>query len=424
MKHIFQVFRYEYLTCVKNKAFIITTVIFIALILLLSFVPMIVMSIAKGDDADGEAEIPVIAVSSSVYDKKDLENNFQKAYENYEIQVTDENTDVIKAKVDDATYDFAIVIKDRLSYTFITKNNSMFSTEGELDTIGDTIKNLYRVSEFEKQGISAKDSEKILNSEVHYETVTTGKDQTKNYLSTYILIMILYMAIIMYGQMVSQSVVSEKNTRAMEMLITCAKPTHLIFGKVFGSGLAGLTQLILITGTSVISVGAISSQSIPDEIKDIISFPVQTVIYALIFFLLGYFIYSFLMGALSSFASRSEDLNTLISPVMLLFVAAFMIVVFSINLDGVDSTLMIVCSYIPFTAPMCMFARVAMSDVAFYEIIISIAVQLISVYLFGLLAGAIYKIGVLMYGNPPKPLEIIKLLITQHKENKLAKSQK
>ena len=209
--------------------------------------------------------------------------------------------------------------------------------------------------------------------------------------------------------------------RAEGMLITCARPSHLMFGKVIGSGLAGLTQLVLILSTALVSINTVSKDTLPTEIMDFLNFPLATVLYALLFFVLGYFIYSFLLGALSSLASRSEDLNTLISPVMILFIAAFLIVVMAINSDSVNGTLMVVCSYIPFTAPLAMFARIVLSDVAVYEIIISVAVQLISVYLLGMLAAAIYRIGVLMYGNPPKPSEIVKMLKEQHKANKAVK---
>ena len=100
-----------------------------------------------------------------------------------------------------------------------------------------------------------------------------------------------------------------------------------------------------------------------------------------------------------------------------------MIVMVSMTSD-INNTLMIVCSYIPFTAPIAMFARIALSDVAFYEIIISIAVQIVSIYLLGMLAAAIYKIGVLMYGKVPKPSAVIKLLSDQHKTNKAIRASK
>ena len=426
MKHILQVLKFEYLTCIKNKGFIVTTIILMALIILLACIPLIISAFTESDNGSDEnadtENVQVIAVQNKVYDEKVVNDSFKDAFKDYSIKMTDANTsiDEIKSQVDSGTYTFAVIIDKNLSYKFVTKNNSLFSDEST--GLDNTIKKIYRVSAFEKQGISQTESQKILDEQITSETITTGKDETKNYIPTYVLLMVLYMAIVMYGQMVSQSVVTEKNTRTMEMLITCAKPTHLMFGKVIGSGLAGLTQLVLIIVTLLTSVTLIASQSIPQGIMDYISLPISTVIYAFIFFILGYFIYSFLLGALSSLASRSEDLSTLTTPVMLLLVAAFFVVIFSLDSSsGVNSPLMVVCSYIPFTAPITMFVRVSTSDVAFYEIIISIVVQAVSVYLIGLLAAGIYKIGVLMYGNPPKPAQIVKLLLDQRKQSKASK---
>ena len=426
MKHILQVLKFEYLTCIKNKGFIVTTIILIAFIILLACIPLIISAFTESDNGSDEnadtENVQVIAVQNKVYDEKVVNDSFKDAFKDYSIKMTDANTsiDEIKSQVDSGTYTFAVIIDKNLSYKFVTKNNSLFSDEST--GLDNTIKKIYQVSAFEKQGISQTESQKILDEQITSETITTGKDETKNYIPTYVLLMVLYMAIVMYGQMVSQSVVTEKNTRTMEMLITCAKPTHLMFGKVIGSGLAGLTQLVLIIVTLLTSVTLIASQSIPQGIMDYISLPISTVIYAFIFFILGYFIYSFLLGALSSLASRSEDLSTLTTPVMLLLVAAFFVVIFSLDSSsGVNSPLMVVCSYIPFTAPITMFVRVSTSDVAFYEIIISIVVQAVSVYLIGLLAAGIYKIGVLMYGNPPKPAQIVKLLLDQRKQSKASK---
>lgn len=426
MKHILQVLKFEYLTCIKNKGFIVTTIILIAFIILLACIPLIISAFTESDNGSDEnadtENVQVIAVQNKVYDEKVVTDSFKDAFKDYSIKMTDANTsiDEIKSQVDSGTYTFAVIIDKNLSYKFVTKNNSLFSDEST--GLDNTIKKIYQVSAFEKQGISQTESQKILDEQITSETITTGKDETKNYIPTYVLLMVLYMAIVMYGQMVSQSVVTEKNTRTMEMLITCAKPTHLMFGKVIGSGLAGLTQLVLIIVTLLTSVTLIASQSIPQGIMDYISLPISTVIYAFIFFILGYFIYSFLLGALSSLASRSEDLSTLTTPVMLLLVAAFFVVIFSLDSSsGVNSPLMVVCSYIPFTAPITMFVRVSTSDVAFYEIIISIVVQAVSVYLIGLLAAGIYKIGVLMYGNPPKPAQIVKLLLDQRKQSKASK---
>ena len=419
MKHILQVLKFEYLNCIKNKAFIITTIVIMILILGMSFVPAIIMDIAESDGDSAEGDI--IGIVDNAYHNNDLiTQSFQKIYPHGVIIVTEESMEEIKAKVDKSEYEFAVVLNTPISFTYVTKNNSLMSEE--VRTITEAVQGIYRAVNFEKFGVDYDRTATILDAPIISETITTGTKKKKNYFSTYVLVMILYMAIVMYGQMVSQSVVTEKNTRAMEMLITCAKPTHLMFGKVFGSGLAGLTQLVVITGTALASVKMISMKSLPEGLSEMLTMPVSTVIYALIFFITAYFIYAFLLGSLSSLASRSEDLNTLTTPVMMIFVVAFMIVMMSMTSD-INNTLMIVCSYIPFTAPIAMFARIALSDVAFYEIIISIVIQLVSIYLLGMLAAAIYKIGVLMYGKPPKFSEIFKLLKEQHQANKALKSK-
>lgn len=419
MKHILQVLKFEYLNCIKNKAFIITTVIIMILILGMSFVPAIILDMKDSETSNDVGNMNIIGIINNAYEDDEIvRNSFEKDYPHSVVQVTKESLEEVKAKVDKSEYTFGVVLNTPISFTYITKNNSIMSEETMYIT--GAVQRIYRSVNFEKLGVDYDRTNAILDVPIVSEVVTTGTDQTKNYFSTYVLVMILYMAIVMYGQMVSQSVVTEKNTRAMEMLITCAKPTHLMFGKVLGSGLAGLTQLVVIMGTALVSIKTISLKSLPDGLSEMLTMPVSTVIYALIFFITAYFIYAFLLGSLSSLASRSEDLNTLTTPVMMTFVIAFMIVIMSMTSD-INNIVMIVCSYIPFTAPIAMFARIALSDVAFYEIIISIVVQVVSIYLLGMLAAAIYKIGVLMYGKPPKFSEIFKLLREQHRENKALK---
>ncbi len=424
MKHILQVLRFEYLGIIKSKAFIITTVLFLVLIIGMAFLPGLILSIqSSGDEKKTETDKQVIAVVDKAYkDENTVKSEFAKSFEGYKVLISTEDNDTLSDKVDKQDYAFAVVIDEPLAITYITKNNSLFASQTA--RVAETVKGIYQTTSFDKLGVPAEISAKIISSEPKLSTVTTGTDQTKNYLSAYILMMMIYMAVILYGQLVAQSVVSEKNTRTMEMLITCAKPSHLMFGKVFGSGLAGITQLAVIVCTAVVSMRFVSMDSLPAELREMMNFPVDTALYALLFFVLGYFIYSFLLGAFASFASRSEDLNTLISPVMLVIVAVFMIVVIAINSGSVDSTLMIVCSYIPFSAPVAMFARAALSDVSIIEIIISVVIQLVTIYLLGMLASAIYRVGVLMYGKVPKPSAVIKLLSDQHKTNKAIRASK
>ncbi len=133
-------------------------------------------------------------------------------------------------------------------------------------------------------------------------------------------------------------------------------------------------------------------------------------IYMLIFFLLGFFIYAFMYGAIGSTTSKLEDINTSVMPVTMLFIIAFIVVVFSLSSGTVDNTLLKVCSYIPFTSPIAMFTRIAMSTVSFYEIAISIAILIVSAVGIGIISAKIYRVGVLLYGTTPKIGTVLKLI--------------
>jgi ABC-2 type transport system permease protein len=236
-----------------------------------------------------------------------------------------------------------------------------------------------------------------------------GKDQMQNFFYTYIMIFALYMVILLYGQMVAMSVATEKSSRAMELLITSAKPINMMFGKVLAACLAGLIQLICIFGSALVFYNLNRSywgeNGIIDSFFDI---PPELFIYMLVFFLLGFLIYAFLYGAISSTVSKLEDINTAVQPVTFLFLFGFMVVIFSMTSASVDNILMKVCSYIPFTSPMAMFTRIAMSTVPWYEIALSIGILIASTFGIGVLSAKIYRVGVLMYGTSPKLGNIIK----------------
>ena len=253
-----------------------------------------------------------------------------------------------------------------------------------------------------------------MSIQIESNVYTLGKNQMENFFYTYIMIFALYMVILLYGQMVASNVASEKSSRAMELLITSAKPTSMMFGKVLASCIAGLSQLIAIFGTAILLFN-INKSTLQSNVifQSIFNIPLSLLIYMLIFFVLGFLIYAFLYGAIGSTASKLEDLNTTVMPVTYLFVFAFIVVMTSMSSGTLDSTLMKVCSFIPFTSPMAMFTRIAMSSVAWYEIALSILVLVASVIGVGILSAKIYRVGVLLYGTKPQITTIIKNLFAK-----------
>lgn len=411
MKQFFTVFRFEFKNYAKNKVFIAITLLAILLLGGVLFFPRVKEAFSSGtqtEEPGQEREIVALADSSGANAQESLAF-FSAALPQYEWKLSDADTGALKAKVEDGSYRFALILQSPLKYQYIVANISMTDTvSNELDEL---IVTKYRADTMQKLGLTAQESQQLLSAQAQGETITLGKDQMKSYFYTFILMFALYMTILVYGQFVAQSVVTEKSSKAMELLITSAKPSSLMFGKVVGAGLAGLVQLILIVGSAFVFFNL--NRSYWDSgsvITSLFDMPLGLVLYTILFFVAGYFLYAFLFGALASLASRMEDTNTLVMPVMLVFIVSFMVTIFSMVGGKIDSVLMKVLSFVPFTSPMAMFARIAMSEVAPIQIILSIVILIVSIIGIGFLAAGIYRVGVLMYGKPPKLKELVRIL--------------
>ncbi|MBQ2092440.1 MAG: ABC transporter permease, partial [Clostridia bacterium] len=299
-------------------------------------------------------------------------------------------------------------IKAPLEYTYIVDTVGMYDADEQI--INQAMITSYRYLAMAQSGMSEEDIAAVLGATVDSDVIVTGKDQTQSFLYTYIIIMILYMVLLLYGQFVASSVASEKSTRCMEVLITSSKPMNLMFGKVLGSGCAGLLQLVLILGTAVVGFRFNEKYIDNEMLKSLFGVPTSVAVYTVVFFILGYFIYAFMYGAAGSLVSRIEDLSTLIMPVTFLFMAAFFASIFGMTGGSVDGTLYTVLSFLPTFAPLVMLVRVCMGDVPTWQIAVSIAIQAVSVGVLGVLCARIYRAGVLLYGNKPKLEDILKIL--------------
>lgn len=412
MKQFWTVFRFEFNNYLKNKAFLITTILLLAVVGVVLSIPRIQEMTSSKEQQPSESKKTVIAlVNQTGGDASSVASFFTAAMPGTEFKTTNESEDAIKAKVDSGAYDSAIVLKGPLSYTHIVKNIGLYdSTESMLN---EALLAKYRSDTLTKLGVSAENTKAFLSAAVTADTVQTssGKDQMKNFFYTYILIFALYMAILLYGQFVATSVATEKSSRAMELLITSTRPRNLMFGKVIGAGLAGLSQFVLIFGSSYLFYNLNRNYFQGNAIvKSIFDMPLSILLYVILFFVLGFFIYAFLYGALGSLVSRMEELSSTIMPVTMVFIIAFMVVMFSMSSGSVDNMAMKVCSFIPLTSPMAMFVRIAMGSVADWEIAVSVLILIASTIGAGFLAATVYRMGVLLYGKPPKPAEIVKML--------------
>lgn len=419
MRQFLHVLRFEFTHYVRGKGFIGVTLALMLIVGVVLFFPRLSDAFSGGNDvtaASGPADVTVDGRSlaalagAGVEEASDTRALFESLMPQYEYALSSGDVSSLTQAVTDGQYEIAIVMEGADGYTLIVGQLGMYDTTAE--QVHEVMQARAHMLAMGELGVPAADARAVLlPAPLRGSVVQTGKDQFTSFLYTYVLIFGLYMAILLYGQFVASGVASEKSSRAMELLITSAKPVNLIFGKVFGAGLAGLAQLTVILGSSYAFYTANQSYWQSNTIVSaIFGMSVPILLYTILFFVLGFFLYAFLYGALGSLVSRMEELNTTVMPATFLFVIAFFVVIFSMTSGNVDSILMRVCSYIPFTAPMAMFTRVAMSEVPAWEIILSVSILIFSNLGIGYLAAGVYRMGVLLYGKKPKPGEILRAL--------------
>ena len=406
MKQFGKILRFELLGYLKNKIFVGITVFLVAAIAVVMFIPNIISLFSSGDSEGSEA-LPVMLVSSEDGELSEVvAGYFEEAFPGYDVRVSNGSLDEVTAEILSGGAECAFVMESAASYTYYVNNLSMYDTN---TAVADTVlREVYRTGAMIQSGLTPEQVGEIMSATVEGRVHTLGKDQMENFFYTYIMIFALYMVILLYGQMVATNVATEKSSRAMEVLITSAKPVSMMFGKVLASCIAGFAQLVLVFGTAILCYN-LNRDALSDPlITSIFAIPVDLFIYMIVFFILGFLIYAFMFGAIGSTASKLEDINTSVMPVTFLFVIAFMVVMFSMSSGSVDNAAMLICSYIPFTSPMAMFTRIAMSTVPWYEIAASVAILIGSTVGIGVLSARIYRVGVLLYGTPPKLTTVIK----------------
>ncbi len=227
------------------------------------------------------------------------------------------------------------------------------------------------------------------------------------YFGTFTFVMILYMALLLYGIAVMRGILEEKSNRIMEVLLGSLSPDQLMTGKILGIGLVGLTQMSIYAVTAGLARLYVAASPMAGEwagALDAVS-PLK-MLYFLIFFLLGYFLYTSLFAAVGAVCNSEQEAQNLQTPVVMCLVVPMVATFFFVA--NPDSTAALVVSLIPLFTPMVMFMRICVLTPPFWQIALSIVLTLAANYLFFKGVGRIFRIGVLMYGKRPTIPEILR----------------
>ena len=398
MKKFGVIFQYELMNYIKNKSYVITTVIIALVAGIIMFVPNFIdIGSVTGENKNDVSDENSGADSDStilVYDKSGMVTDIsfiQNFYHDDAIKkASGENEFVDKVKADEVSAGF--VVNSLTDYDYYVYNQSMTDDNQVVFTQVMTVLN--QMVYCQKNGIDYASLTQAFNPQIDCHENILGKDMGSNYWYCYGLVMIIFMIIIMYGSMVATSVTQEKSNRTMEVLVTSVDTNLLFFAKVLAGAVAALIQ------SAVLISYKINQDKWGGMLNMILDIPANVLVVFALFGIGGFLFYTFIYGAMGALVSKTEDINKSAGGVQMVIMIVYFITLAS--LTDVDGIMIKVTSFLPVSSYSAMFARVAMGSVNTWEIVVSFIILVASIVVVGIIGAKIYRMGTLRYGNPIK----------------------
>lgn len=403
MKDIFTVMKFTIKEMVKRKSFIISTIIILLLIIVGFNVPNIIKAL-KGEESTKKI---LIVDSENVFEGQ--LNLLESMDFDYEVEIGNNSYDEIKNKIEDGDIDSAILVEKKenedVKIRYIVENTTMMEKVPE--DIVNTINNLYSNIQIRKLGLTSEQL-KTLSADFKFEIEQTEEKKAQgNVFVMMLMSIVLFYAIYFGAYQVSTSITTEKTSKIMETLVTSTSPRTIVLGKTIGVGLVGLFQLIFIVATAFVSAKTFLDKELLDSVLDMSNITISLGIITIVYFILGYATYAFLYALTGSTVSKPEDIQSANSPVALISVVGFYLSYFTMM--NPTSNLNFYASILPVSSPFCMPFRVMMGLASTKDIVISIAVLVITILIIAKVAIKIYSSAILNYGTKMSFKDIVKM---------------
>jgi ABC-2 type transport system permease protein len=293
------------------------------------------------------------------------------------------------------------------------------SAEADMDMLRRVVRESVMETRLQMAGVEPNESATLVRTQLEFDLERIsdrGRRESAKVTIVFalIIVVILYMALMLYGQAVLRGVMEEKQTRVAEVVLSSVRPWPLLAGKVIGVGAVGLTQLAVWISSAILLMryrgpiltkfGADATSFTPPDVT------VGMGLVLLVFFVAGYVFYSSLFAAVGAMVSSEQEAQQALMPIILLLVSSF--VFFQAILSKPTSGLAHTLSWLPFSAPIVMPLRIAVIPVAGWDIAISLISVAAGSYIAVWLAARIYRTGMLMYGKRPSMRELARWLRT------------
>lgn len=420
MRRLWLVIKREYLTRVKSKGFIIST-IGLPLFSIGIFGFSIFLATRQADHSVRIGVVDEVGGLAATLSTKNLDK-LKNGDPPFQIVETAEPPHAAGArerfiqeirggKLDSYLY-LPKDILDSGSAEFHSKNAGDITITGQ---IGRVVSDAVIARRLSDRGLKLADPGKIIHGVDIKMVNITQSGETEEHGQTFIMAiavgMLLYISLLVYGITTMRSVMEEKNTRVIELLISSVKSFHLLLGKIIGVGAVGFTQYLIWTvcGALVSTYGLAMAHAFnPNASLPTLHLHLASLVYLVIFFLGGYFLYASLYAAVGAMVSNDQEGQQLATPLTLMIVVSFLM--FQMVIKDPNSKVSVIVSLIPFFAPILMLMRISVQTPPLWQILLSIGILLGTTLLLIKLSAKIYRTGILMYGKRPSLLEVLKWL--------------
>jgi len=422
MGKTFVVFKREYLERVRSKWFIVATVLGPVFLGLITVVPIVLSS--KTKSSDRISDITIIDATDQGFGAR-----IAKALASFTPSAPAPRVRTVKreqvaAEEERATQE--VINRESLGYLVLDSGTVAGSIRYagrnatsliDVQVIERTVRQAVLAQRLEAEGLNPARVSMLTSLTVNAKTqkiTDRGKENASGLASFffgYVIALVLYMMIAIYGQNIMRGVLEEKTNRVAEVVVSSVKPDTLLTGKILGAGCVALTQVLAwITMTLIMYqvrapiLKAFGVSSLTAGAVKIPAVPAIVGVALVLFFLLGFILYASLFGAVGAMVSNQEDVQQAATPVMMLLIAS--IIFMQPVLLNPSSTLAIVVSWLPFTAPIMMPLRMSLIAIPWYEIVGSLVSVALGCWVAIWLSARIYRVGLLMYGKKPDMKEL------------------
>ncbi len=397
MRDLFIVAKFTIKDMVKRKSFIISNLIILLFIVIGFNIPNIIKLFTNEDSSTAGTNMLIV----------DSENIFENTLTNlneidlgYNFTITNENLSFedIKTKVENAEIDEAIIISNKdnqINIEYIVKNLTMI--EAVPESIVNTLSSLYTNLQISKLGLTPEQIQSMSPNFTFEMKQTENQEVQGNPIAIMLISIVLFYAIYFCAYQVSSSITTEKTSKIIETLVTSTTPKTIVLGKTIGIGIVGIIQIVAIIATALISNALFLEEGILDGIIDFDNVTPFLGFITLIYFILGYAVYALLYALTGSTVSKPEDVQSANGPVAIIVIIGFYLSYFTMM--NPTSELNQVAAILPISSPFCMPFRVMMGIATTSEILISIAVLAITIFIVAKISIKIYSQAILNYGS-------------------------